>query len=141
MHAKVPNMMRLLIIAASASCALGIAGVMIGTRGMASMAGAADVSVYMPFLVMLSGLSAASDHALGWVDLLIGLAAISTHALPRFVAYAFLVIGILTVAGFALPTVTGIAGTAISIVVGLLLAIAWIWLGIVMLRERGASPA
>jgi len=141
MRAKAPNMMRLLIIAASVSCALGIAGVMIAIRGLASMAGAADVSIYRPLLVMQSGLSTASDHALGWVDLLIGVAAISTRALPRFIAYVFLVLGILTVIGFALPTVTGTAGTVISIVVGFLIAIAMIWLGIVMLREREMSPA
>jgi hypothetical protein len=141
MHAQAPNLMRLLIIAASASCALGIAAAMIGTRGLASMAGAADVSVYMPLLVMLSGLSTASDYTLGWVDLLIGLAAISTRALPRFIAYVFLVMGILTIIGFALPTVSGVAGMVISIVGGLLLATAWIWLGIVMLRESGANRA
>ena len=138
MHAKAPNMMRLLISAASASCVLTITVVMIGIR-MASMVGAADVSIYKPFLVMQSGLSTASDNISGWVAFLIGVAAISTHALPRFIAYVFLVVGILRVIGFALPS--GTSGMVISIVFGLLYAIAMIWLGIVMLREHEASPA
>jgi hypothetical protein len=141
MQAKAPNLMRLMIIAVSATCALTIANVMIGIRGLASMAGVADVSIYKPFLVMQNGLSTASDNGWGWMALLIGVAAISTHALPRFVAYVFLVLGILTVIGFALPAITGTAGTVISIVFGLFYAVAMIWLGVVMLREREASPA
>jgi hypothetical protein len=135
MQAKAPNLMRLLIIAASASCALTITNGMIGIRGLASMVGGADVSIYRPFLVMQNGLSTASSNVSGWAALLIGLAAISTRALPRFIAYVFLVLGIWAVIGFALPTVTGTAGAVISIVAGLFYAIAMIWLGIVLLRK------
>jgi hypothetical protein len=139
MQAKAPNLMRLLVIAASASCALTIINDMLSFRSLAAMAAAADVSIYKPFLVMQNGLSTASDNISGWVALLIGVAALSTRALPRFVGYVFLVIGILTVIGPALPS-AGPAGLYILIVIGLFYAVATIWLGIVLLREREAGP-
>jgi hypothetical protein len=141
MQDKAPNLTGLLVIAASASCALTITGAMIGFRCLESMPGAADVSIYKPFLVMQNGLSAASDNAGGWVALLIGVAALTTRGLPRFIAYVFLVLGILGVIGFALPNITGTAGTVISIVFGLFYAAAMIWLGVVLLRVREAAPA
>mgnify|MGYP001084218672 CR=1 FL=1 len=140
MQAKAPNLMLLLIIAASATSALTIIGVMLGVRGLAAMEKAADVSMYKPFLVMLSGLGTASDNISGWASLLIGIAAIRTRALPRFVAYVFLVLGILGVIAFTLPSMSGTAPGVIAIIIGLLYAIATVWLGIVLLRDRQASP-
>ena len=141
MQAKAPNLTGLLVIAASASCALTITNAMIGIRSLSSMVGAADVSIYKPFLVMQSGLSTASNNASGWMALLIGVAAMTTGALPRFIAYVFLVLGIFDVIGFALPAITGTSGTVVSIVLGLLYAVAMIWLGVVLLRVREAAPA
>jgi hypothetical protein len=138
MQDKAPNLTGLLVIAASASCALTITGAMIGFRCLASMPGAADVSIYKPFLVMQNGLSTASDNTGGWTLLLIGVTALATRALPRFIGYVFLILGVLTVIGFALPSITGTAGTVILIVFGLFYAVAYVWLGVVLVRE--AAP-
>ena len=141
MQAKAPYLMRLLVIAASISCALTILGIMMGIRCMASMAGAADISIYKPFLVMQSGLSAASNNVSGWVALLLGAAALSTRALPRFIGWVFLILGILGVIGFTFPNLQGAAGLVVLILAGLFYAVSTIWLGVVLLRSQEAAPA
>ena len=144
MRDKAPNLVRMLIIAASASCVLTLVETMIGIRSMAAMKGAGDVSAYKPFLVMGQGLSTASDNISGWVSLLIGMAVLTTRALPRFIGWAFLALGILGVISFALPTNTdaGAVGIAILIVLGLLYAISAVWMGIALLRaQETAVPA
>lgn len=139
MHAKAANLTRIMIIAVSASCALSIIRVMIGIRGRALMEGAADVSIFKPILMLQNGLNAASTNIEGWVLLLIAFAAIATRALPRFVAYVFLVFGFLTVIAFLLPDITGTAGIVVSIIAGLIWASAYVWLGIVMIKGQEIS--
>jgi hypothetical protein len=139
MEAKTPTLVRMLVIAASASCILTIIDAMIGIRSMASMTGAGDVSIYKPVLVLGQGLSTASDHIGGWSILLIGAAALAARALPRLVGWVFLVLGILGVVGFALPDIG--AGMAGLIVIGLLYAISMIWTGIVLLRAAQETAA
>ena len=139
MHSKAPNLTRIMIIAASVSCALSIIGAMIGLRGMALMKDFADVSIYKPILILQNGLNTASTNISGWILLLVAFAAISTKALPRFITYVFLVLGILAVIGFLLPEITGTVGGIISIVVLLFVVVSYIWLGVVMLKDSSAT--
>jgi hypothetical protein len=139
MHGKAPYLTRIMIIAVSVSCALSITNIMISLRGLALMDQISDVSIYKPILMMQGGLSAASNNISGWVLLLIAIAALSTKALPHFITYVFLVIGILQVISFLLPGITGPAGMIVLIVVVLFLVVSYIWLGVVMIRESAAS--
>jgi hypothetical protein len=139
MHGKTPYLTRIMIIAVSVSCALSITNILINLRGLALMDQISDVSIYKPILMMQEGLSAASNNISGWVLLLIAIAALSTKALPRFITYVFLVIGILQVISFLLPDITGTAGMIVLIVVVLFLLVSYIWLGVFMIRESAAS--
>jgi len=141
MHGKAPNLTRIMIIAVSASCALSIIRIMINLRGMALMEEITNVSIYKPILMLQNGLNAASNNIDGWILLLIGLAAISTKALPRFITYVFLVIGILQVISFMLPGISGPTGITVLIVVVLFLVVSYIWLGVVMIKESAVSPS
>jgi hypothetical protein len=140
MNAKAPNLTRLLVIAASASCILTIVSEMISGSIFASMAKAADLSLYKPILLLQNGLSTASTNLGGWVLLLMGLAGIATRALPRLMAYIFLVLGMLRVISFALPSSTGTVGIVTLILIVAVWAIATIWLGIVLLRTQEPVP-
>ncbi len=144
MQAKAPNLVRLLVVAASALCLLIITYVMIGVQTRAAMAGVVDVSIYRPVLLIQNGIFTAAHFVLGWVALLIGIPAITTRAFPRFIGYAFLVSGISGVIVYSLPNPTPTAGTVISIGIllfALLYAVAMTWMGVEMLRVREAAQA
>jgi len=140
MKAKAPNLMRLMIIAASVAAALRLANSMNSISGYASMAGAQDISIYRPFLAMANALSNAADHAWGWAVLLTALGALCTGLLPRLLGCVLLVLGILSVIGFALPT-AGAAGTAIEIILAALYVIAMIWLAAALIRKPEPDAA
>ncbi len=141
MHNKAPNLMRLAVIAVSATCILSITNVLINLRVLSLMKEVTDLSIYKPLLMFGNGIEVAMNNFSGWVALLIGIAAISTKALPRFIAYVFFIIGILGVIRFLLPTTTpGATGITIIIVILLFYVIAYIWLGIVMIRDSRDSP-
>lgn len=139
MHAKAPNLTRIMLIAVSVSCALSIITTMIGFRGMSLMEDIADVSIFKPILMLQNGLNMASTNIEGWILLLIAFAAFSTKALPRFIAYVFLVLGILLVTSFMLPNLQGPTGTIAAIVAMAFFAISYVWLGVIMLKKPVAG--
>lgn len=135
MHSKAPNLMRLLVIAASIASALRLAAAMISIRGFESMAAAPDTSVFRPFLAMLNGLDAAAGNAWNWVILLIAVGALVTCLLPRLLGYIILVCGILGIIEFMLPTVTGTTQTALVIIVVALNVISILWLAVLLIKK------
>lgn len=66
MQSKAPNLMRLLVIAASIAAAMRLCGTMLSVRGIAAMLKAPDLSIYGPFLVVQSGLNTAAENAWNW---------------------------------------------------------------------------
>lgn len=135
MHSKAPNLMRLLVVAASIASALRLANAMIGVRGFESMAKAPDISIFRPLLAMLNGLDTAAAHSWGWVTLLTGVGALVTCLLPRLLGYIVLLCGILSIIGFTLPTLTGITQTVVLIIVVALNVISIIWLAVLLIKK------
>jgi hypothetical protein len=133
MQAKAPNLMRLMVIAASISATFWLASAMITNSGLASIVKAPDVSVYRPLLAIQYSLNMAGVHACSWAILLAGLGALSTGLLPRLLGYFILVCGILGVIEFMLPTVTApvvISGTGLALEV-----ISMIWLAVILIKK------
>jgi hypothetical protein len=128
MQASAPNLMRIVVIGVSISCALWLAYGLIGIVGMPSIVSAKDASAYRAVVAVLSGLLFAGDHALGWALLLIGWAAVKTKRLSKILSYLIMLVGIVIILEFAVQP---------FLFVGLFLGIVWgLWLGIVLLRSR-----
>jgi hypothetical protein len=128
MQASAPNLMRIAVIGVSISCALWLAGGLIGIIGMPSIVSAKDASAYRAVMGVYLGLSIAADHALGWVLLLIGWAAVKTSGLPRILSYLSVLVGIVGILEFAVQP---------FMFVFLFLGIIWgLWLGVVLLRSK-----
>jgi hypothetical protein len=128
MQAGVPNLMRIVVIGASIACVLWLASALIDITGSPSIASAQDVSARRAVIAMYFGLIFAGDHALGWVLLLIGGAALKTRGLPQILSYLLMLCGILGILEFAVQP---------FMFVGLILGIIWgVWLGVVLLRSK-----
>jgi len=130
MQAAAPNLVLLSVIAFSAFAALSITTAIVGNLVHTSMASARDVSAYRALLVVLYGLSAAADHALGWGFLLIGWVGVRSRLLPRILGCLILALGVLLIFSFA-ATNLGTVNTVLGF-------ISLIWLGIVLLRKQTA---
>jgi hypothetical protein len=128
MQASAPNLMRIVVIGVSILCALWLASGLIGIIGMPSIVSVKDASAFRAVNGVGLGLSMAGDHALGWVLLLIGWAALKARGLPRILSYLLMLCGILGILEFAVQP---------FMFVGLFLSIVWgVWLGIVLLRSK-----
>jgi hypothetical protein len=128
MQASAPNLMRIVVIGASISCALWLATGLIAIVGTPSIVSAKDVSANRAVMGVFLGLSNAGDHALGWVLLLIGWAALKTRGLPRILSYLSVLAGIIGILQFAVQPL---------VFATLFLGIVWgLWLGVVLLRSK-----
>jgi hypothetical protein len=128
MQTSAPNLMRIALIGVSISCALWLAAGLINIVGMPSIVSAKDASAYRAVWGVYFGLSIAGDHALGWVLLLIGWAALKTRGLPRILSYLSVLLGIIGILEFAVQP---------FMFVFLFLGIVWgLWLGVVLLRSK-----
>jgi len=101
-----------------------------------TIASAQNLSTRRAVTAMYIGLIFAGDHALGWVLLLIGWAALKTRGLPRILSYLLVLYGIIAILEFAVHP---------FMIVGVILGIIWgVWLGVVLLRSkvwRGTNTA
>jgi hypothetical protein len=128
MQASAPNLMRIAVIGVSISCALWLAAGLIDIVGNPSIVSAKDVSAYRAVTGVYLGLSIAGDHAVGWVLLLIGWAALKTKGLPRILSYLSVLVGIIMILEFAVQPL---------MLVSLFFGIVWgLWLGVVLLRSK-----
>ena len=128
MQAGVPNLMRIVVIGVSIACVLWLASALIDITGSPSIASAQDVSARRAVIAIYFGLIFAGDHALGWVLLLIGGAALKTRGLPQILSYLLILSGILGILEFAVQPL---------MFVGLILGIIWgVWLGVELLRSK-----
>jgi hypothetical protein len=128
MQASAPNLMRIAVIGVSISCALWLAAGLIDIVGNPSIVSAKDVSAYRAVTGVYLGLSIAGDHAVGWVLLLIGWAALKTRGLPRILSYLSVLVGIIMILEFAVQPL---------MLVSLFFGIVWgLWLGVVLLRSK-----
>ena len=128
MQTTAPNVIGIVVIGISIACALWLAVGLIGIVGMPSIVSAKDASAYRAVMGVYLGLSIAADHALGWVLLLIGWAALKTRVLPRILSYLLILYGIVAIFEFAVHP---------FMFVGVILGIIWgVWLGVVLLRSK-----
>lgn len=138
MQVKAPNLMRLAVIAASAYSALFITAMIGGFFRNILVTGMNDMSVFRAFLVLHEFLGNAAISILGWGLLLIGWAALKTHALSRALGCFILAYGIVSIFTFAFAVSKFMAGSYIG---GLLGLIVFLWLGVALLRQQQPKPA
>ena len=128
MQASPPNLMRIVVIGVSIGCALLLASALIGIVGKPSIVSANDASAYRAVQGVYLGLAIAGDHALGWVLLLIGWAALKARGLARILSYLLMLSAILGILEFAVQP---------FMFVVIFLGIIWgVWLGVVLLRSK-----
>ena len=128
MQAGVPNLMQIVFIGVSIACALLLAAAIIEITVSPTIASAQNLSTRRAVTAMYLGLIFAGDHAMGWVLLLIGWAALKTRGLPRILSYLTMLYGIVLVLEFAVHPFMD---------VGVILGIIWgVWLGVVLLRSE-----
>lgn len=139
MRERAPALSAVGAIAAVAAAILFLAVGMIGlgvTRLAALSDQVAAENAFIALDIARSGLLDAARFAVGLWGILIGLAALSSKALPSGLAYLAIVWGIAFVPAFLLPPLG---------LVGVVLALVWlVWLAVLLLREpaltqRGAS--
>jgi hypothetical protein len=120
--------MRIVVIGVSIGCALWLASALIGIVGKPSIVSANDASAYRAVQGVYLGLAIAGDHALGWVLLLIGWAALKARGLARILSYLLMLSAILGILEFAVQP---------FMFVVIFLGIIWgVWLGVVLLRSK-----
>ena len=128
MQAVVPNLMQIVVIGVSIACALLLAAALIEITTSPTIASAQNLSTRRAVTAMYFGLIFAGDHALGWVLLLIGWAALKTRRLSRILSYLLMLYGIVAILEFAVHPFMN---------VGVILGIIWgVWLGVVLLRSK-----
>jgi hypothetical protein len=128
MQAGVPNLMQIVVIGVSIACALLLAAAIIEITVSPTIASAQNLSTRSAVTAMYLGLIFAGDHAMGWVLLLIGWAALKTRGLPRILSYLTMLYGIVLALEFAVHPFMD---------VGVILGIIWgVWLGVVLLRSE-----
>jgi hypothetical protein len=128
MQAGVPNLMQVVFIGVSIACALLLAAAIIEITVSPTIAGAQNLATRRAVTAMYLGLIFAGDHAMGWVLLLIGWAALKTRGLPRILSYLTMLYGIVLALEFAVHPFMD---------VGVILGIIWgVWLGGVLLRSE-----
>jgi hypothetical protein len=128
MEANAPNIMRIAVIAASIGSALSLTAMVTGFASDRLIAGTGDIAAFRSSHVLLSCVFGASGNAWAWTLLLIGLAAITTQALPRILGYTLFVCGVVMIAQVAFLQL-GIVSTLLGL-------ICYVWLGIVLLRKQ-----
>jgi hypothetical protein len=138
MQATAPNLMRLAVIAVSIFFALALSAEMSGIYRNVIVAQTNDSSSFRVFLVLHEYLYFAGVSALGWGLLLIGCAALRTGALPKMLGYIILVYGLLSISQFAFSISQVAVGLGVWFLVGL---IAFVWLGVTLLRKEQPQPA
>jgi hypothetical protein len=128
MQAGVPNLMQVVVIGVSIAGALLLASALIQITVSPAIASAQNLSNRRAVTAICLGLLFAGDHALGWVLLLIGWAALKTKELSRILSYLLMLYGIIVILEFAVYP---------FMFVGVILGIIWgVWLGVVLLRSK-----
>jgi hypothetical protein len=128
MQAGVPNLMQIVVIGVSIACALLLAAAIIEITVSPTIASAQNLPTRRAVTAMYVGLIFAGDHAMGWVLLLIGWAALKTRGLPRILSYLTMLYGIVLALEFAVHPFMN---------VGVIVGIIWgVWLGGVLLRSK-----
>jgi hypothetical protein len=130
MNDNAPYLMRLVVIAASIYAALMLTTEISGLYRNMILAPTKDFSAIRAFLVLHACLSYSAALAWGLGLLLIGWAALRTRALSRILGCIVLAYGILEVLG----------GQSGNIIIILLSSIAYVWLGVALLRNPKPIP-
>jgi hypothetical protein len=138
MKADAPCLMRLAVIAASAYAALTITTQIGGFFRNVLLLRMNDMSAFRAFLVLHEFLTVAAVSLLGWGFLLIGCAALKTHALPRILGYIILVFGVGSIIQFVFTVLhfglEGFITSSLGFVV-------YVSLGVVLVRRPKQVPA
>jgi hypothetical protein len=133
MQSKAPHLMRLAVIAASASSALGLTACISGFLRYTLIAGTGDASAYRSALVMFTCFTLTATNIWGWVLLLIGYSALRTRALPKILSYVILVDGIIEILQFV--TFRTSLDAPMGFADFVLVPMSMVWLGVVLIRK------
>jgi len=139
MRTNAPNIMSFVVITASVYFALHLTCQMSSIFSSSFLVGNKDISAYRAFLFLHECLGYTAVHAWGWGLLLLGAAALKTHALPRILGYIVLAYGIVGIVQFAFAVSPLLQlGWVMWMSLGL---IGNVWLGVVLLRKPALIPA
>jgi len=128
MQAKAPLLTRIALIAASAGTAISVTYYIIRIKGIGMIFPTQDISAYRAWDAIAAGLQSMSYHAYGWAFLLIGCAALRTHAFSQLLGWLVILAGILW-----LPA-TG--PELMNMIPYNLIAVSFVWIGIALLRQK-----
>jgi len=121
-----PNRMRIAVIVASVTSALGLASCMIAVTGFPLIAAANDLVAFRILSHVTRGLWSASVFACGWMIFLCGWAGLSTKKLPLGLSCVLLLAGMFSIQGVFV---------VIFETLSLVLNVVWtFWLGYVLIK-------
>jgi hypothetical protein len=133
MHGDAPHLTRLMLIAASASAAMQIAGAVIWVQGARMIDPTQDISACKALGAIVFGLSLTAGHAAAWSTLFVGCAILATRIFSHVLGWLLLLTGILWLPLFIVPQLVSIIGP--------LSCVAYIWIGIALIHQKQPQPA
>jgi hypothetical protein len=131
MQANAVHLARIMLITASASSVIQIMYSVISIVGNGVITPTQDISAYRAFLAITNGLQIMVGLLTAWTCLFIGCAILKTRSLSRVLGWLYLLTGILWMLHFMFRH-------GMQFV---LLAVAIIWTGIALLRQKQPQPA
>lgn len=133
MQTNAPHLTHLTVIAASVASAMQIAGAVIWVKSIGIIDPIQDIAAYKAIEATTIGLLFMASHAAAWATLFIGCAILRTRAFSQSLGWLFLFTGVLWLPLFVFSQLVG--------VVALLDCIAYVWIGIALLRQKQPQPA
>jgi hypothetical protein len=128
-----PNLALIMLIAASWATALYMVLGMIFISAITMIVPVQDVSAYRAMDTIIVGMTSMSDHAWGWVYLLLGCVVLKIKAFSAILGWMSILVGIFWIPWFILkPFGFDLIGT-VSLVPFI---ISTIWLGVELLRQK-----
>lgn len=133
MHTDATYLSHMMLIASSTSVAIWITESIVNIKSIGILVPTHDLSAYRAFYTIKEGLHFAGGHLCGWACLFLGCAVLITRSFPRILGWLFLVTGILWIPTFFLVQI----GFRLTIpIFSLTLCVAFIWIGIALLRQK-----
>ena len=133
MQADAPYLTRLMLFAALAATIVGIADAIIAFACIEKIPQTQDVSAYLAWGVIHTGLINTEGCLLGWTLLFAGIAILRTRAFSRILGGLLLLTGIIAIPRFIISQLQQIAH--------LLEGVSIVWIGIALLWQKQSQPA
>jgi hypothetical protein len=132
-----PNLALIMLIAASWATALYMVLGMIFINAITIIVPARDASAYRAMNAIIAGMTSMSDHAWGWVYLLLGCVVLKIKAYSTILGWMSILVGVFWIPWFILkPFGFDLIGT-VSLAPFI---ISTIWFGVKLLRQKQSEP-